>query len=381
MWGQWDGGHTQQQPHLHSRKPNRHACEMAAGSMVALITLLPPDLQPILTTMKQLILALLATCSLLAATAQAAPDTDSSAEAAAKQITAYLKFADSVEKAMKYSTGVVSLPEANATLRIPAGFKFLNAEQSRFVVHDVWNNPGGSDVLGMIFPANGSPFADSSYAFVITFDAMGYVKDDDAKDIDYAEMLKSGQEEEKTENAERTKAGYEPIHWVGWAQAPYYDANSKVLHWAKELKFGTDKETPNTLNYEIRILGRKGVLSLNAVATMSELPLVKKDIDAVLGMASFEDGYAYKDFDSNTDEIAAYTVGGLVAGKVLAKAGFFALLLKGWKFILIGLVAAWAAIKRFVLRKKEPVEESPATTDTAADTAQPEEGSQTPPVA
>jgi uncharacterized membrane-anchored protein len=296
-------------------------------------------------------------------------------------MVAYLRFADSVEKAMTYSTGVVTIPEANATLRIPAGFKFLNAEQSRFVVHDVWNNPGGSDVLGMIFPASGSPFADSSYAFVVTFDAMGYVKDDDAKDIDYAEMLKSGQEEEKAENEERKKAGYEPIHWVGWAQAPYYDANGKVLHWAKELKFGNDTQTPNTLNYDIRILGRKGVLSLNAVATMSELPMVKKDIAAVLGMASFDDGYAYKDFDSNTDEIAAYTVGGLVAGKVLAKAGFFALLLKGWKFILIGIIAAWAAIKRFVLRKKETVEEEPASTDTADETTPPADGSQTPPVA
>lgn len=301
-------------------------------------------------------------------------------EKAMAQLEQYARFMDSVNKALQYTTRKVSLPEANAVLNIPAGFKFLNARQSQYIVHDVWNNPGGQDVLGMIFPDNGGPFADSSYAFVITYEALGYVKDNDAKDIDYTEMLKSGQEEEKQENEERTKAGYQPIHWVGWAQSPYYDANRKVLHWAKELKFGNDEEQ-NTLNYDVRVLGREGVLSMNAVASMSELPMVKEHINEVLQMASFVDGYAYGDFNSSTDKVAAYTVGGLVAGKVLAKAGFFALLAKGWKFIIIGLVALGAALKRFFFGKKQEeeqdgyentAEESLATTDAALPTTQQE---------
>jgi uncharacterized membrane-anchored protein len=54
--------------------------------------------------------------------------------------------------------------------------------------------------------------------------------------------------------------------------------------------------------------------------------------------------------------VAAWTVGGLVAGKVLAKVGFFAGLLKFWKVIAIGLAAAGTAIWRFFNRNKETTE-------------------------
>jgi uncharacterized membrane-anchored protein len=54
------------------------------------------------------------------------------------------------------------------------------------------------------------------------------------------------------------------------------------------------------------------------------------------------------------DEVAAYTIGGLVAGKVLAKAGLFAVLAKFGKLIFIGIAAAGAGIWRwFRGRKKE----------------------------
>jgi uncharacterized membrane-anchored protein len=212
----------------------------------------------------------------------------------------------------------------------------------------------------MLFPGAGSPFADSSYAFVITYDGMGYVKDDDADKINYDDMLKEMQEGEKAENEERAKQGYEPIHFAGWAQKPFYDKTNKVLHWAKELKFG-EATDGNTLNYEVRILGRKGVLSLNAVASMSELTLVKNDIDKVLTIASFTKGNTYGEFDSKVDDVAAWTVGGLVAGKVLAKVGFFALILKNIKLVIIALAAVGGGIWRFITGRKKKEEDTQET--------------------
>jgi uncharacterized membrane-anchored protein len=279
-----------------------------------------------------------------------------------QQMEQYLKFADSLNKVLNYQTGMVSLEGGIAQLNIPQGFKYLNKEQSNYIITSVWGNPPKDDVLGMIFPENGGPLADSSYAFVITYDAMGYVKDNDADKIDYDAMLKEMQEGEKTENAERIKSGYEAIHFVGWAQKPFYDKTGKVLHWAKELHFG-DAEG-NTLNYEVRILGRKGVLSLNAVASMSELPLVKQDIDQVLGMASFTKGNTYAEFDSKVDDVAAWTIGGLVAGKVLAKAGFFALILKNIKLVLIALAAVGGGIWKFVSgrnKKDDQIDDTPVS--------------------
>jgi uncharacterized membrane-anchored protein len=160
---------------------------------------------------------------------------------------------------------------------------------------------------------------------------------------------------------------------VGWAQKPFYDKEKKVLHWAKELQFG-DQEGVHTLNYEIRILGRHGILSLNAVCTMKELPLVKANIDKVLPMASFTEGNTYFDFDPKIDNVAAWTIGGLVAGKVLAKVGFFAIILKFlgafWKFILLGLAALGGVFKKLFNRKKETTTYENTDAVAAADTTE-----------
>jgi uncharacterized membrane-anchored protein len=269
-----------------------------------------------------------------------------------------LKLMDSVTNAMKWQTGAINLEGSFVKLNVPEGFKYLNTTQSKYVLTEVWGNPPREDVLGMLFPESGGPFADSSYAFVVSYEAIGYVKDGDAADINYDDLLKEMQKEEVETNKERAKQGYETVHIVGWASKPFYDPTHKILHWAKNIKFGNAED--NTLNYEVRVLGRKGVFSMNAVASMSELNLVKADIDKILKIASFSDGYAYKDFDSNIDEVAAWTIGGLVAGKVLLKAGFWAMILKGWKLIAIGLVAVGAFIKKFFFGKKtEETNETP----------------------
>lgn len=259
-----------------------------------------------------------------------------------------LQLRDSVLKAMKYETGSITLKGNIAKLNIPKGFKFLNAEQSQYILSKIWGNPERDDVLGMIFQEDKDPYSDSSFAFIVSFEEMGYVKDGDAKDMDYDDLLKELQKGETEENKERTLKGYPAIHLTAWAQKPYYDANRKVLHWAKNLKFVGSEE--NTLNYDVRVLGRKGVLSLNAVASMNELPLVQQNIDKVLGMAEFTEGNRYADFsESNGDKIAAYTIGGLVAGKLLLKVGFFA---KFWKIIAMGAVAAFYGVRKWLTGKK-----------------------------
>jgi uncharacterized membrane-anchored protein len=142
---------------------------------------------------------------------------------------------------------------------------------------------------------------------------------------------------------------------VGWAAKPFYDKQRKLLYWAKEFKVQDAEE--NTLNYDIRILGRKGVLVLQAVSGISQLDSVNNNIDNILGMVSFNKGSRYQDFDSNVDDVAAWTIGGLVAGKVLAKAGIIALVLKNIKLIILALAGFGGAIWRFITGRKKKQEE------------------------
>jgi uncharacterized membrane-anchored protein len=266
---------------------------------------------------------------------------------------AFVKFMDSVESSLQYKNGVIQTLNGVASLNVPSSFKFLGAEQSNYIIEKVWGNPPQKDVLGILFPKDGSPFNDT-YAFIVSYDESGYVKDKDADGINYDKMMTEMQKDEITYNVERKKQGYGSIHLKGWASKPFYDKEKKVLHWAKDLTF--EDNTEHTLNYDVRVLGRKGVLSLNAVAPLDQLALVKQNIDSVLNIATFNSGYTYNEYNSKTDKVAAYTVGGLIAGKVLAKVGLWAVLGKffiaAWKFILIGIIAAWGFIKKFFTRKK-----------------------------
>jgi len=272
-------------------------------------------------------------------------------------LTALMATLDSAEKTTHYQTGSVALSNGVAHLNLPTGFKFIDGKQSQYILEHLWRNLPDESVLGMIvkdsFHLNNM---DADWAFIITYDPMGYVKDDDADKTKYDELLADLKKGSEQANIERKKLGYDPMYLVGWASNPYYDKQNKVLHWAKEYsgETGAAKNDNNTLNYEIRVLGRKGVLSLNAVATMDQLAEVKQNIPNVLKMAQFDKGYKYEEFDSGIDEVAAWTIGGLVAGKLLAKAGLFVLILKFWKLIALGVVGAFAAIRRFITgRKKE----------------------------
>jgi len=282
-----------------------------------------------------------------------------------------LHIIDSVENTFKFTDGVIQLGNGIATINVPKGFKFLDGDQAQYVITELWGNPKGNKPLGLLMPADSKVLESGGYAFIISFEEMGYVKDGDANDINYDDLLKDLKKGSDEENLERKKQGLYTMDLIGWAAKPYYDANKKVLYWAKEFKVeGSDI---NTLNYDIRILGRKGVLVMQAVAGMDELPNVNKHIDEVFGMVSYTDGNKYADFDSKTDNVAAWTIGGLVAGKVLAKAGFFAIIAKFAKFIIAGIAIAGGAIWRFITGRRKKEEEfvyqpQPAQPDHKEDT-------------
>jgi len=259
---------------------------------------------------------------------------------------------DSIEKTFTYQHGTIKIRNGVGTITVPAGFKYLEPVQAERVLTEIWGNPKSENItLGFILPEKQGILDDNGYVFNLQYDEIGFVKDDDADDIDYEELLTNMQKETEEENKERVKQGYPAISIVGWAAKPFYDKERHILHWAKNIKFGTD--SVNTLNYNVRVLGRKGVLVLNAIATMSQLNAVKAGVPHVLNIVNFSEGYKYSDFDPKIDDVAAWTIGGLVAGKILAKVGFFALILKFWKLVAVGFVAIGSFIKKKFFGKKE----------------------------
>ena len=265
------------------------------------------------------------------------------AEEIAELLQAYSKYGDSIEATMNYKYGEVILDGGIATMHVPEGYKFLEKEQAMYVLSELWENPEDPSCLGLLIKEEENP-VEVTYAVEVSYEEEGYIDDDDAEDLDYDDLLEEMQNDAIVGNEQRSQLGYQTIELVGWAAPPFYDSEHHKLQWAKELKF--EGEDLNTLNYNIRVLGRKGFINLNVIGDMDALEDVQDNLDPILVSTTFNAGYQYSDFNPDIDTVAAYGIGGLIAGKVLAKAGFFAVLLKFWKFIAIGAVALFAGLKK-----------------------------------
>ena len=295
---------------------------------------------------------------LLAAAALSLPATH--AFAAAKpapepvEASAPAETAEHFLASLKQKTGSVTLPSGIATLKLNDEFYYLDPADTERLLTDGWGNPPGLKTLGMIVPKAVSPLSERGWGVIVSYKNDGHISDEDAAKIDYADLLKQMQEEDEAENKERQKQGYAGLHLLGWAEPPRYDDTTHKMYWARELK--ADDADQTTLNYSIRVLGREGVLELNAVAAMADLPTIKQELPKVLAFTNFTEGNLYTDFNPKTDKLATYGLAALVAGGIAAKAGLFAkigiFLLAAKKFLVVGVVALFAVIRKLFNRNK-----------------------------
>ena len=314
--------------------------------------------------LKRLLTALL--CLTLSGLTAAAPAEE---KAAAPEMTAEQFLAQ-----LHLQRGKITLPGGIATLDLPANFRYLSPTDAERVLVDAWGNPPGMVSLGMIVPAKTSVLERDSWGVIVTYEKEGHIKDDDADSIKYDELLKDMHASVLENNAERKKQGYPGIHLMGWAEKPSYAKDTHKLYWAKDLMVDGGE---HSLNYNVRVLGREGVLNLNAIASMQQIEAIKKEMQQVTAFTEFTEGNRYTDFDSKTDKVAEYGLAALVAGGVASKLGLFgkllALLLAFKKVLLLAVVGGGAAIVKFFTGKRkekpqpvlpqEPVEQPGHTPD------------------
>jgi len=262
---------------------------------------------------------------------------------------------ENVVKAFKYEKGIITLGKNLAQVKIPPGFRYLNPAQTNRLLTQVWGNPNGSGTLGMILPDQVSPASKDSWGIVLTYADSGYVSDADADKLDYKDILKDMQKDAEELNKARQEAGFGAVKIIGWATNPHYDKAAKKIFWAKELEFEGSQE--HTLNYSIRILGREGVLELNAVADMGKLKLIEQKTPEIMRAVEFKPGKRYEEYVEGVDKKAAYGVAALVAGGVAAKTGLlkglWLALLAGKKFFVVGAVAIGGFLWNLIRRKKD----------------------------
>lgn len=278
----------------------------------------------------RLLAALLLACTFVA---QAA-DTPSSSNLEAERAAAY----KAAQAAQKPGPAEIALRD-QAHLHLPAGYLWVPQPAAGQLMQAMGNRVDDSFV-GAIFPAS-----DADWFAVVKFVKEGYIKDDDAKDWNADDLLKSLKEGTEAANEERAKRGIPSIEVTGWAQKPQYDASSHRLVWSALSKRKGSTDGNQGVNYNTYALGREGYLSLNLITNAKDLDKYKPDASKLLGAIQYDDGKKYADFNSSTDKVAAYGLAALVAGAAVKKLGLFAVIAAFLaKFAKLAVVAGGAAL-------------------------------------
>ena len=309
-------------------------------------------------------LAILSSLALAAALPQAAqerePATPAAADSPAKEKDAAEPDEDAalqkLVSSLSYKTGDIPLSSGMAVLHLAEGWRYLGPKDAKSVLVDLWGNPpeAAGGTLGLVLPSGQEVTMDESWAIVVSWEEEGYVPDSDADEINYDDLLNQLKESSRAASAQRQKDGYGKFLLTGWALPPRYDKQAKVLHWAKAFDNGSPVKS---LNYDVRVLGRRGVLSMNAVASMNQVKDIESASAGIVKLVEFTAGNRYADYVDGKDKKSDYTlaglvIGGAVAAKVLAKGGLLLLFAKFGKLLIIPFVFVIAWLKRKFSRKE-----------------------------
>ncbi len=232
-----------------------------------------------------------------------------------------------------------------ATIKVPDGYLFLDAKNTSRFLELMGNPPRDGHYL----------FAPQTLEWfsVFSFDAAGYVKDDEKIDPDA--LLKSLKEGDAPSNEERTRLGMSKIYTDGWEVPPHYDNQTKRLEWGTRLR---NEQGRTNVNYTSRLLGRSGVMSATLVTGTASLKADTVNFQAALEQFSYAPGEKYSEFKQG-DKLAAYGLGALILGgaaAVATKKGLWAViggfLAAFWKIIAGVFIAGLAGFKS-LFKKKE----------------------------
>jgi uncharacterized membrane-anchored protein len=216
-------------------------------------------------------------------------------------------------------------------LDLPGGYNFVGQPQAAELMKRMGNlhNDG---LLGLIASAD----ENESWFVTVRYDEEGYVRDEET--VDAGELLEAIKEGNEEANEERVKMGFKALHVEGWAEPPRYDRGQHHLVWAL---IARDDEG-SSVNFNTRVLGRRGYVSLNLVTDPGELAKYRPQAAKLLAATHFKPGARYEDFDQKSDKVAEYGLAGLVlggAGLGVAKLVKIGLLAKFWKLAVVGLIA------------------------------------------
>jgi len=230
-----------------------------------------------------------------------------------------------------------------AQIQVPAGYVFLDGKQTRAML-EAAGEPVSGNAVGFLSSTN------EEWAVYFDYSDIGYVKDDEKDKLDAAKLLKAIQAGNDEGNKERARNGNPPLIIVGWEQEPKYDEKTHNLTWA----IRATSEGKPVLNFNTRLLGRKGVMEVVLVCDPANLQTILPTFNGLLTDYKFNTGESYAEYKPG-DKIAKYGLGALVLGGAAVGAAKLGLLgpvilffKKAWKLVIVALVAVLGFFKKLL---------------------------------
>ncbi len=242
-------------------------------------------------------------------------------------------------KETKWTSGPGTAQLGNiAEIQLPEKYVAADGDDTRRIMEAMQNPPTGREV-GVIFP-------DSLAWFVVfEFDDMGYVKDEEKGSLDTNAMLESIKRGTEEGNKDRTKRGWPPLTIAGWEQPPRYDEQTHNLTWAVR----AESRGESVVNYNTRLLGRRGVMRVTLVTDPPKLPTALPDFRTLLNGYTFTKGSRYAEWVPG-DKVAKVGLTALVTGGAAAVAVKSGLAKYLWKILIVAGAGSLAFLRKVFRR-------------------------------
>ncbi len=226
-----------------------------------------------------------------------------------------------------------------ATLDLPEGFVFLDADATKRFLEQNQNIPSGSEVGAVIDTRPDTP----EWFVVFRYIDSGHVDDADRNRLDADALLKNVTEGTNKSNEIRRQRGWTEMFVDGWSTKPFYDPATNNLTWAIK---GHSADGA-VINHSVRLLGRTGYIGAQVIADPATGAESVNAFNTLLTGFTFNGGQRYAEFRRG-DKLAGYGLAALVGGGATAVALKSGLLQKFWKLIVLVVLAMVGALKKLL---------------------------------
>ena len=232
----------------------------------------------------------------------------------------------------------------NNVARIDLGeaYIFADAEDTKKIM-EYSGEPVSQTEAGLILPKD----QHKEWSMIFQYYPIGYVRDDEKDSLNSDAILEQITRATEKANKIRRKNGGVPLNIIGWYEKPRYDRRSHNLVWAV---LAEEEGGNRFVNYNVRLLGRTGYMSVVLVTKPSNLSSFKSEVEGIIANFSYKRGKRFADFVQG-DKLAKLGLSALIAGGAgvaAVKFGLLKFLAKAWKLVLLGALAVFAAISKII---------------------------------